>query len=237
MQEEFDINQNLIDYFQNIKQSLESNRKDIVKSIDIKNAIKTKNKTLIINYIIFLYAKNSEKALSKLKQEKVFFLDINSKNRIIIEIIEFLLKNSKKLELTEKDIIYFESKKNLSLISEDIYTVLQQIKKEIKNYGDSFIRDILFVVDMHFYKISKGIKSIDIAIETLSEICSFLIYLFSQINKEHKISQHTFSSKNSLNERNLNNLILLSFKIRNFQDIEKFVEYFNYQRFQQEHIF
>ncbi len=48
MQEEFDINQNLIDYFQNIKQSLESNRKDIVKSIDIKNAIKTKNKTLII---------------------------------------------------------------------------------------------------------------------------------------------------------------------------------------------
>lgn len=34
MQEEFDINQNLIDYFQNIKQSLESNRKDIVKSID-----------------------------------------------------------------------------------------------------------------------------------------------------------------------------------------------------------
>ena len=31
MQEEFDINQNLIDYFQNIKQSLESNRKDIVK--------------------------------------------------------------------------------------------------------------------------------------------------------------------------------------------------------------
>lgn len=229
MQEEFDINQNLIDYFQNIKQSLESNRKDIVKSIDIKNAIKTKNKTLIINYIIFLYAKNSEKALSKLKQEKVFFLDINSKNRIIIEIIEFLLKNSKKLELTEKDIIYFESKKNLSLISEDIYTVLQQIKKEIKNYGDSFIRDILFVVDMHFYKISKGIKSIDIAIETLSEICSFLIYLFSQINKEHKISQHTFSSKNSLNERNLNNLILLSFKIRNFQDIEKFVDYFNYK--------
>ena len=94
MQEEFDINQNLIDYFQNIKQSLESNRKDIVKSIDIKNAIKTKNKTLIINYIIFLYAKNSKKALSKLKQEKVFFFDINSKNRIIIEIIEFLLKNS-----------------------------------------------------------------------------------------------------------------------------------------------
>ncbi len=229
MQEEFDINQNLIDYFQNIKQSLESNRKDIVKSIDIKNAIKTKNKTLIINYIIFLYAKNSKKALSKLKQEKVFFLDINSKNRIIIEIIEFLLKNSKKLELTEKDIIYFESKKNLSLISEDIYTVLQQIKKEIKNYGDSFIRDILFVVDMHFYKISKGIKSHDIPIETLSEICSFLIYLFSQINKEHKISQHTFSSKNSLNERNLNNLILLSFKIRNFQDIEKFVDYFNYK--------
>jgi hypothetical protein len=49
LQEEFDINQNLIDYFQNIKQSLESNRKDIVKSIDIKNAIKTKNKTLIKN--------------------------------------------------------------------------------------------------------------------------------------------------------------------------------------------
>ena len=82
---------------------------------------------------------------------------------------------------------------------------------------------------MHFYKISKGIKSHDIPIETLSEICSFLIYLFSQINKEHKISQHTFSSKNSLNERNLNNLILLSFKIRNFQDIEKFVDYFNYK--------
>ena len=70
MQEEFDINQNLIDYFQNIKQSLESNRKDIVKSIDIKNAIKTKNKTLIINYIIFLYAKNSKNFEMEVKKQK-----------------------------------------------------------------------------------------------------------------------------------------------------------------------
>ncbi|WP_323591849.1 hypothetical protein [Aliarcobacter butzleri] len=228
MKENLDINKNLIDAFQNIKQLSETQQKDILKLIDIKNAIKTKNKIHIINYVIFEYAKNSNEALSLLKKEKVFFLDINSKNKDIIEILEFLLKNSKNLEFTEKDIIYFQSKKNLSLISEDIYNVLQQIRKEIKNYGDSFIRDILFVVDMHFYKIVKGVKSIDISIETLSEICSYLIYLFSQINKEHKISQDTFSSKISFNEKKLNNLILLSFKIRNFQDMEKFIDNFNY---------
>lgn len=228
LKENLDINKNLIDAFQNIKQLSETQQKDILKLIDIKNAIKTKNKIHIINYVIFEYAKNSNEALSLLKKEKVFFLDINSKNKDIIEILEFLLKNSKNLEFTEKDIIYFQSKKNLSLISEDIYNVLQQIRKEIKNYGDSFIRDILFVVDMHFYKIVKGVKSIDISIETLSEICSYLIYLFSQINKEHKISQDTFSSKISFNEKKLNNLILLSFKIRNFQDMEKFIDNFNY---------
>ncbi|MDN5105043.1 hypothetical protein O8C79_07060 [Aliarcobacter butzleri] len=228
MKENLDINKNLIDAFQNIKQLSETQQKDILKSIDIKNAIKTKNKIHIINYVIFEYAKNSNEALSLLKKGKVFFLDINSKNKDIIEILEFLLKNSKNLEFTEKDIIYFQSKKNLSLISEDIYNVLQQIRKEIKNYGDSFIRDILFIVDMHFYKIAKGVKSIDISIETLSEICSYLIYLFSQINKEHEISQDTFSSKISFNEKKLNNLILLSFKIKNFQDMEKFIDNFNY---------
>lgn len=79
------------------------------------------------------------------------------------------------------------------MISEDIYKVSQEIRKEIKNYGNSFIRDILFVVDMHFYRTMKGINSLNIPIETLSEICSFLIYLFVQINKEHIISNDTFS--------------------------------------------
>jgi hypothetical protein len=222
------INKNLIDDFQNIKQCSELQREDILKTIDIKNAIKTKNKTHIINYIILEYVKNCNEALSRLKKEKVFFLDINSKNREVIKVLEFLLKNSEKLEFTAEDISYFQSKKNLSLISEDIYNVFQQIRKEIKNYGDSFIRDTLFVVDMHFYKIMKGIKSLDIPIETLSEICSFLIYLFSQINKKHRISKETFSSVSSFNEKKLEDLILLSFKVRNFQDMEKFIDNFNY---------
>lgn len=195
--QKLDINKNLIDDFQNIKQNTEkltkSQKKNILKTIDIKNAIKTKNKIHIINYIIIVYAQYNDEALSKLKKDKVFSLDINSKNREIIKLIDFLLKNDQNLELTQKDINYFQSKKNLSLISEDIYKVSQEIRKEIKNYGNSFIRDILFVVDMHFYRTMKGINSLNIPIETLSEICSFLIYLFVQINKEHIISNDTFS--------------------------------------------
>lgn len=224
-----DISKNLIDDFQHIKQLLESQKKDILKTIDIKNALKTKNEIYIINYIIIVYAKNSDKALSQLKREKVFSLDINSKNREVVKIIDFLLKNDKKLEFTNEDINYFQSKKNLSLISENIYKVSQEIRKEIKNYGNSFIRDILFVVDMHFYRTMKGKESLNLSIETLSEVCSFLIYLFAQINKEHIISNNTFSKEKSFYEKKLDNLISLSLIIRNFQDIEKFIDNFNYQ--------
>jgi len=224
-----DINKNLIDNFQYIKELAKSQKKNILKTIDIKNAIKTKNKIHTINYIIVMYAKSSNRALIQLKREKVFSLDINSKNREVIKRINFLLKNSKKLELTKEDINYFQSKKNLSLISESIYQVSQEIRKEIKNYGNSFIRDVLFIVDMHFYKTMKGIKSLNIPIETLSEICSYLIFLHAQINKEHIISENTFSKKKSFYDNKIDNLINLSFIIRNFQDIEKFIDNFNYK--------
>lgn len=175
-----------------------------------------------------MYAQYNDEALSELKKDKIFSLDINSKNREIIKLIDFLLKNDQNLELTQKDINYFQSKKNLSLISEDIYKVLQEIRKEIKNYGNSFIRDILFVVDMHFYRTIKGMNSLNIPIETLSEICSFLIYLFAQINKEHIISNDTFSKEITFYDKKLDKLISLAFKIRNFQDTEKFIDNFEY---------
>lgn len=231
--QKLDINKNLIDDFQNIKQNTEkltkSQKKNILKTIDIKNAIKTKNKIHIINYIVIVYAQYNDEALSELKKDKVFSLDINSKNREIIKLIDFLLKNDQNLELTQKDINYFQSKKNLSLISEDIYKVSQEIRKEIKNYGNSFIRDILFVVDMHFYRTMKGINSLNIPIETLSEICSFLIYLFVQINKEHIISNGTFSKEITFYDKKLDKIISLAFKIRNFQDLEKFIDNFEYK--------
>ena len=133
--QKLDINKNLIEDFQNIKQYTEkltkSQKKNILKTIDIKNAIKTKNKIHIINYIVIVYAQYNDEALSELKKDKVFSLDINSKNREIIKLIDFLLKNDQNLELTQKDINYFQSKKNLSLISEDIYKVSQEIRKEI----------------------------------------------------------------------------------------------------------
>lgn len=222
------INKNLIDDFQNIKKLTKSQQNDILKTLNIKNSIKTKNKTHTINYIIVVYAKSSNEALKQLTREKVFSLDINSKNREIIEIIDFLLKNSKQLEFTHEDINYFQSKKNLSLISENIYKVSQEIRKEIKNYGNSFIRDILFVVDMHFYRTRKGIESLNIPIETLSEICSYLIYLHAQINKEHIISEKTFAKEKSFYDKKLYNLISLSFIIRNFKNIEKLIDNFNY---------
>ena len=220
-----DINKNLIDDFQNIKQLTESEQKAILKTIDIK----TKNKIHTINYIIIMYAKSGNEALKRLKRKKVFSLDINSKNTEVIKRIDFLLKNSEKLEFTKKDINYFQSKKNLSLISESIYKTSQEIRKEIKNYGNSFIRDILFVVDMHFYRTMKGIESLNIPIETLSEICSSLIFLHTQINKEHIISENTFSKEKSFYDKKIDNLINLSFIIRNFQDIEKFIDNFDYK--------
>ena len=82
---------------------------------------------------------------------------------------------------------------------------------------------------MHFYRKINNIVSIDIPIETLSEICSFLIYLNAQINKKHIISENTFTPINRFNEKKLYDLIYLSFTIRNFQDIEKFIDNFDYQ--------
>ena len=79
--QKLDINKNLIDDFQNIKQYTEkltkSQKKNILKTIDIKNAIKTKNKIHIINYIIIVYAQYNDEALSELKKDKIFSLEKN----------------------------------------------------------------------------------------------------------------------------------------------------------------
>lgn len=42
------------------------------------------------------------------------------------------------------------------------------------------------------------------------------------------ISENTFSKENSFYDNKIDNLIKLSFSIRNFQDIEKFIDNFNY---------
>ncbi len=60
----------------------------------------------------------------------------------------------------------------------------------------------------------------------LSEISSYLIYLFVQINKQHTISEKTFSLENFDNK--IDNLILLSFKIIDLKNIEKLIDNFNY---------
>ncbi|PRM93684.1 hypothetical protein CJ673_09425 [Aliarcobacter cryaerophilus] len=184
------INKILLDNFQNIKQFSSENIKNIIKEIDIENAIKLKNINRIINYIIVIYAINTKHtALDKLKKDKIFSLNINSKNKEKIKIIDFLLKNQTQLEIRKEDITYFESKRNLFLASEDIYTISQKIRKEVKEYGNTFVRDILFYNDMYFYQILKQKITPTITVESLSEICSYLIYLFAQINKEHIISE------------------------------------------------
>ena len=222
-----DINSNFINKMDYLYALSKKELQIIIKKIDVSIALKNNNRTHIINYIIATYIKDKEKALSNIKREKIFLLDINSKNKFIIKILNFLLKNNNILELIQNDIEYFQSKKNLSLVSEDIYEVSQKIRKEIKDYGKSFVRDILYVTDMHFYKTINNIKSISIPLETLSEIASFLIYIYSKINKEHTISEETFA--HTVNYKKLDELITLSFDIRNFQDIEKFLDNFNYK--------
>ena len=142
-----DIDKNLLNDFYHIKQLSKQKQKAIIKKIDITNALKNKNYIHIVNYILIIYAIKNAKALTQLKRENIFLLNINSKNQLIIKIINYLLKNFSLLELNQKDIKYLHSKKNLALISEDIYDVSQKIRKEIKNYGNSFTRDILFIVE------------------------------------------------------------------------------------------
>ncbi len=78
----FNINKILLYDFQNIKQLSSENIKSIIKKIDIENAIKLKNTNRIINYIIVMYATDTEnKALDKLKKERIFSFNINSKNK------------------------------------------------------------------------------------------------------------------------------------------------------------
>lgn len=222
-----DINSNFINKIDYLYALSEKELQIIIKEIDVSVALKNNNRTHIINYIIATYIDDQEKALNNIKRKKVFLLDINSKNKFKIKILSFLLKNDKILQLIQNDIEYFQSKKNLSLISENIYEVSQKIRKKVKDYGQSLVRDILYVTDMHFYKTMHNIKSIDIPLETLSEISSFLIYLYSIINKEHIISKKTFT--HTLNYKKLNDLIIFSYDIRNFQDIEKLIDNFNYK--------
>jgi hypothetical protein len=222
-----DINSNFIDIMDSLYTLSKKELQNIIKQIDIQTAKKDKNKTYIINYIIIMYIKDNKKALSTIKREKIFSLDINSKNKFTINILDFILKNNNLVELVQNDIEYFQSKKNLSLVSEYIYEISQEIRKKIKNYGKSFVRDILYITDMHFYKTMHNIASISIPFQTLSEIASFLIYLYSSINKEHIISQKTFA--HTIEYKKLDDLITLSFKVRNFQDIEKLIDNFDYK--------
>jgi hypothetical protein len=223
-----DINQNLFNV-DNIEQLTKTSCNELLEQINLEDAINNKNKILILNYILLTYIKKENKALSVLKREKLFLLNIDSKNKLLIKILDFLLANCDAFSLISADKKYFESKRNLAYLSDDIYILSSEIRKIIKNYGKTFIRDILYIADFLAYKKMSNIESASgITNEILTEACSFLIYLYLKINNEHNISQKTFSYIESLNNKQLNILINNTIKIKQFQDAEKLIDNFDY---------
>jgi hypothetical protein len=227
MEQQFDITIDLSNKYDDIKKLSKQKCQDLLDNIDIKEAIKNQNKMLVLNYISINYAINSNKALEQLNRNNVLKLGIDSKNKFVINILDFLLKKCQTKDI-KKDIAYFQSKRNLAYLSEDIYNLSQVIRKEIKNSNHSLLRNLLFIVDKNFFTRNEYGEVLDISVEDLSEICSTLIYLYFQIHGENIISEKTFSyTDEDIEEMEL--LINYQFYIKKFQDVEKLIENFNYK--------
>jgi len=223
MEQQFDIAIDLSNQYDDIKKLSKKEYKKLLKKINIKEDIKNQNKIPVLNYIYIEYTRNN---LKRLIIDKIFALNIDSENKFVIEILDFLLKECQ-IEDIRKDITYFQSKRNLAYLSEDIYFLSQERIKIIKNSNSSLLRNLLFRVDNSFFRRNEYREILDISVEDLSEICSTLVYLYLQIHGENIISEKTFSNTDK-DVKKVDLLINYQFLIKQFQDVEKLIDNFNY---------
>lgn len=229
MNEELNLNKNLINDYDEVKKLTKKQCKTILLEINIAEDLEKENYNQVINYILIKYIEKKEEALESLKRKKLFSLDINSKNQFKIRLLDFLLKNKNKISLYQVDINYYQSKRNLAFASKDIYHISEKIKQKIKGYGQTLVRDLLYITDMGFHKGIEKNELFDIGVEDLSECCSFLIQLDYKINSRHIISNKTFSKLEKFDYKKINHLIYDTVLIKGFQNAEKIIDNFNYK--------
>lgn len=215
-------NINLLNSYTDIKNLSKETIKQYIEEINLMEAKKQKNKTQLLNYILLKKIQNKN-FLKSVKRERVLEFDIDSKNKHIEFVLKNLLKNSKKIGLSSKEIEYFTSKDNLLSFSSEIYTLSQQIRKEIKKSKRNFIRDLLFIADFNFVKHN---NKLNISKEDLTEFISQLIYLYYQIHEKEDGTNLTFSDK--FNPMEYNVLINCMAFVKQFQIIDKMIDSLDY---------
>lgn len=225
------LDNNLFEKLDILKKLSTTECKNLLSQINIEQSLKQKNKNRVLNYILINYIKSKENTLDNLKREKIFSLNIYSKNKFIIKILDFLLKEAKNLEYIKLDFAYFTSKRNFAYFSEDIFLISQNIRKIIKQSDSGFVRSLLFLVDKSFFEVmnhkttNTHLNSI-LEIQTISEVCSFLIFQYAQIHKIHTISEKTY---NLLSDKDIFDLIYDVKVLQDFENMEKLIDNYNYQ--------
>ncbi|MCT7620025.1 hypothetical protein [Aliarcobacter butzleri] len=195
--------------------------KSKLRNIDIENSLKKKSLKNITEYAYCTYIIKKNKALATLQRDNVFKLDIFSNNSLKIKILNFLIKESQTLNLQEKDIIYFQSKKNLAILSSEINEIYNNILTELNIYGKSLIRDLLFYVDTLFYKKKSEATN-------YSEIASFLIDIYSKNIQNIHPNKDSFSDNITISLNKINNLFSNALKILKFLDANKKIDSLEY---------
>jgi hypothetical protein len=227
-----DINTNLLNNYDLIKNKNIKDLKILLKKIDIDKAQKNKDKLQILNYIVLKKKIDKGKFLSSIKRERLLEFDTNSKNKHIEYILKNLLKNSTILNLSINEIEYFTSKKNLLYFTSEIYELSQAIRKKIKEAEKSFIRDLLFIADVDFVKYN---DKLNISKEDFTEFISELIYLYYQIHGKEDGTNLTFSK--NFNANNYKNLIDNMAIVKQFKIVDKMIDSLDYICIKEKKIF
>lgn len=177
-----------------------------------------------------------ENTISNLKRIGVFKLfGGNSHHHFTRKIIKELLKHGNELSLRKSTLAYLKSKKELSNLLSNYNHIKKNLVDSLKKQKYCVITDLLFLSDYLFYDLDfsplddRIFPDYNISPEKFIDAVSYILFIYSKniglLNKYNLC----IDKNEVLSNENYKKLILNANKIREIEEAEILVDYYNYK--------
>jgi hypothetical protein len=180
----------------NIKKSdLKNIERSIKCNIDEQKSKLNKGKCL--NWIALYIILDGNKAFEFLKSKRILKIETYKKNNFISSLIDGLIENKDKLEISENQLKFLTSKRNMAIVGNFVVDFQHKLSEEISKKNQSFIKSLLIYLNIKFYQREQGVYIDDV--EGLSEAVSYLIDIYQ---KRKNVDQITLESVENISGDN-----------------------------------
>lgn len=203
---------------------------------EINNNFNRKRAGKCINWIIILLLNDETKAIKILKRLDVFKLSNKHGNtHIVINILEELINNEKKLNLGLSFLTYLKSKLCFSEIIDDYFCIERNIVSNMKKINNCFVTNLLFLSDYIFYKIDtdplgeRKIQRYDMSPEEIVEATSYLIHTYYKNFGFSDEDNLCIYRDDILDNEKYTSIIKDAHKVKSVKEKEVFIDNYGYQ--------